>query len=112
MKGRSGVGSIDTARDSSSHHAEKAHGDQRGPLDGRFGTTWDANPSSMRLGRGAACQKCLKILFLIVTILPMDRATIHKHEDTYILQRSGTHERYSALWCTHDERLHEEQPTH
>ena len=81
MKGRSGVGSIDTARDASSHHAEKAHGDQRGPLDGRFGTTWDANPSSVRLGRGAACQKCLKILFLIVTILPMDRATIHKDED-------------------------------
>ena len=76
----------------------------------------DANPqpaeSSVRLGRGAACQKCLKILFLIVTILPMDRATIHKDEDMYISQRSGTHERYSALWCTPDERLHEEQPTH
>ena len=36
MTGRYGVGYIDTARGASSHHAEKAHGDQRSPLDGRF----------------------------------------------------------------------------
>ena len=39
MTGRYGVGYIDIARGSSSHRAEKAHGDQRSPLDGRFGTT-------------------------------------------------------------------------
>ena len=68
-------------------------------------------PSSVRLGRGAACQKCLRILCLIVTILPTDRATIGKHEDMYISKRTGTHERYTALCCTHDERLYEEHPT-
>jgi len=36
---RPGVGSLDIARGSSSNHAEKAHGDQRGPLDGHFGAT-------------------------------------------------------------------------
>ena len=74
----------------------------------------DANTEQRATGprsRGAACQKCLRILCLIVTILPTDHATIRKHEDMYISKRAGTHERYTALCCTHDERLYEEHPT-
>ena len=110
MAGRSGDGSIDAVHELNSHSAGKAHGDRRCPLDGRC-VAQHGGYSSMRLSRVAARQKCLIHMCQVVIILPTGRATINKHTGMYMLRPHGTHERYSVLWHTHEERLHEEHPT-
>ena len=71
----------------------------------------DDNTKQRAAGPRSSMPKCLRIVWLIVIILPMGHVTINKHEDMCDSKRSGTHERYSVLRCTHYERLHDEQPT-
>ena len=71
----------------------------------------DANTEQRAAGPRSSMPKMLENLVSHRHNLPTDHATIRKHEDMYISKRAGTHERYTALCCTHDERLYEEHPT-
>ena len=61
MTGRYGVGYIDTARGASSHHAEKAHGDQRSPLVAVL-AQHDANTEQRAAGPRSSMPKMLENL--------------------------------------------------